>query len=1143
MQEQHQNSIMNDATKNEISSFQQQKHPERFWVDYVIEATSKPHAEEVAREICLEQTVELPGTTQAVKQVEAYTVGTIERIKLLHSTSTHRSNDETSSSHHSLYRVTIAYPNETAGNELPQFLNVVFGNTSLKHGVSVHNVTLSRHLMDNTSMFPGPRFGVEGLRRLMNVSDGPLLCTALKPMGNCSKDFAEMAYSFAKGGIDIIKDDHGLQNQVWAPFEERVQLCAKAVKKANQETGRNSLYAPCLNAPADQILSRAYYAKSCGAGAVMILPGLVGWDIVRVLASDSNFGLPILIHPAMLGGWLQQSLACHQPADTQDEEEEHPQGLSHYFLFGVLPRLCGADAVIFCNAGGRFQFTTEQCQHVAEGCRRPMGRFESVFPAPAGGMKLDKIQEMRKRFGDDTLFLIGGNLLEQGPDLEMDAKMFVHCAGRDDNLCGRKRTYDALTIPTANTADPIEKGVVEEEKKSDAGEAGGLLCPSVVQVEWVAECVTRRVLEYTLKNNGGYLSQACSGSIALATLYLRALRLGPSIAPPIPGPYCGSTVTGEGYNGDPTNLNFDRLIFSPVHYAVVLYSLLVEIGRLDEKAFDSYNVDGSTVELIGAEHSPGHAVTAGSLAQALSQAAGIAYARKLRNASGRVVVFMSDGEFQEGQTWEAVQAMVNHRINLVAVVDVNGQQCDGKMDQVCDIGDLAKKLRAFGAVVRVVNGHNVSDIEMAVKARNSLPQFVLCMTDPCYGLPMLKSRAPKLHYIRFKDSQEKMQFEKALSEMNAKDGTGMKLQKSLGHSNTCTPASKVQESLPHGPSNGQFSEVLKDIETVSRPHRSHLLEWMKTRPRAIVVTADLTSSCEADLLRDTLPNQYLSFGMAEQNMMSFCGGLAREGFLPLVHTFGVFVTRRPFDQLAMSIAAPNLKVILLGFLPGIISPGGITHQAIDDTALCRSIPNLRVLEVSDATEVESVLDVAESINGPVYIRMLRGDVPRLFPKYSPMKFGEVRILSEGNDVAIITSGICTQDAIQAKEMMTSSGVSIRHLHLSTIVPFAKAVVLDAANSVKYGVITLENHSIVGGIGSATAELLAEHGVGKPLIRLGLPGCYAHGASRKYLQAEYNMDSEALIKSVEKLCHKKLVIEPNLIPVSEKPACLERAEDL
>ena len=153
------------------------------------------------------------------------------------------------------------------------------------------------------------------------------------------------------------------------------------------------------------------------------------------------------------------------------------------------------------------------------------------------------------------------------------------------------------------------------------------------------------------------------------------------------------------------------------------------------------------------------------------------------------------------------------------------------------------------------------------------------------------------------------------------------------------------------------------------------------------------------------------------------------------------------------------------------------------------------------------------------------------------------MLSEGDDVLVITSGICTEEAIQAREMIQSSGVSIRHLHLSTIVPFPCGLILHAATSVKYGVITLENHSVVGGIGSAVAEVLAEHGVGKKLIRLGLLGCYAHGASCKYLQAEYNMDANALIKAIGKLCHKDLVITSNQIHNAERAVCSERTEDL
>lgn len=206
--------------------------------------------------------------------MEAFTVGAVENIT------------EIRGSRNKLFRVTAAFPNDTAGGELTQFLNVVFGNTSLKRGVSVANVTLNDELQENREMFPGPQFGIQGLRDILRVPEAPLLCTALKPMGRSAEEFGKMAYALAKGGIDIIKDDHGLANQVWAPFKERVSICAKAVQKANEETGRNCLYAPCLNAPMDKLLERARYAKEVGAGAIMVLPGITGFDAVRVLASD-----------------------------------------------------------------------------------------------------------------------------------------------------------------------------------------------------------------------------------------------------------------------------------------------------------------------------------------------------------------------------------------------------------------------------------------------------------------------------------------------------------------------------------------------------------------------------------------------------------------------------------------------------------------------------------------------------------------------------------------------------------------------------------------------------------------------------------------------------------------------------------------
>jgi len=306
------------------------------------------------------------------------------------------------------------------------------------------------------------------------------------------------------------------------------------------------------------------------------------------------------------------------------------------------------------------------------------------------------------------------------------------------------------------------------------------------------------------------------------------------------------------------------------------------------------------------------------------------------------------------------------------------------------------------------------------------------------------------------------------------------------------------------------------MEILKRVHARHLVEWAKDKPDVLVLSADLTSSTEIDLFRDTYPDRFLSMGMTEQNMLSMAGGLAREGFYPFVHTFAVFIYRRALDQISMSIAYPNLPVRMFGFLPGITTPGGATHQAIDDIAVLRALPNMTVLETGDATEVESVLDVAHAINGPVYVRQLRGEIPRLFPRSEPLRLGQARVLSTGTDLTLFSSGICTEEAMRATKVLKERGVSIQHMHISTLKPFNDPAVLDAAAQARYGVITMENHTIVGGLGTAVAEVMAEAGVGKRLVRIGLKDVYAHGASRHYLMREYGLDALALVRQVEGL---------------------------
>lgn len=295
--------------------------------------------------------------------------------------------------------------------------------------------------------------------------------------------------------------------------------------------------------------------------------------------------------------------------------------------------------------------------------------------------------------------------------------------------------------------------------------------PWQTQAKQVALGIRHRVLEHTINNNGGYLSQACSAAEILAALYVKIMKLGPSQAAPVPPSFPGvpglnnpGYFTGAAYNG-PKAPDLDRFLLSPSHYSLVLYAALIETGRMAPEGLAQFNQDGSTVEMIGAEHSPGMELMTGSLGQGLSQAAGIALVRKGRSETGRVWVLMSDGEFQEGQTWEAFQVMAFYGLdNMGIYVDVNRQQCDGRMADVMNIEPLADRLESFGARVFTVNGHDLDALAApAAETHPDQPLVVLAYTDPCAEMAILQSRAPKLHYVRFTDEQERETYRQFLS--------------------------------------------------------------------------------------------------------------------------------------------------------------------------------------------------------------------------------------------------------------------------------------------------------------------------------------------------------------------------------------------
>lgn len=293
--------------------------------------------------------------------------------------------------HRSEHDVVLSYASGVYAGGLGQVLNVLWGNVSLFEGVRVVEVQLPA---PESLGLRGPRFGGAGLREALGVGSRPLLATALKPMGSSSAELAATAGVLAEAGLDLIKDDHSLGDQPWSPWRERVARCTEAVREANDRAGTTARYLPSLNVPAHEVLERAHEAKELGAGGLLVLPGISGFDTMRALADDDTLGLPIMSHPAMLGSHVV-----------------HPdQGLDHGILLGLVNRLAGADMVVFPNYGGRFGFSVEQCAQIREACAVEQPGIASALPTPGGGMTVERVPELLDLFGQNVVLLIGGAL-------------------------------------------------------------------------------------------------------------------------------------------------------------------------------------------------------------------------------------------------------------------------------------------------------------------------------------------------------------------------------------------------------------------------------------------------------------------------------------------------------------------------------------------------------------------------------------------------------------------------------------------------------------------------------------------------------------------------------------------------------------
>lgn len=360
-----------------------------FSVTYLLTISEGEEIDEKVEQICLEQSAELPRSVLSQEIMEEVVGAPISCQQVSDSR----------------YKVVIEWPLANIGEDIAQFLNLLYGNISLQPGVRVIEVDWSAL----SELFRGPQLGIEGIRSRYKISERPLSATALKPLGSSPGKLAELAQQFAKGGIDIIKDDHGLTDQRHAPFEDRVAACVNSLDKISQAAGHKAYYFPNITAEAHKAVENYRRAAELGADGILISPHITGLPTIHRLACRKE-RLPIMAHPAFSGQL------------TMNNEG----GFAPDFLYGQLWRALGADFVIYPNAGGRFSYSLSECKAINNSARSSDLPFKTSWPTPAGGISVEKVSRWRNEYGIDTCLLIGGSLYSYPEGPQKAAQVFCN---------------------------------------------------------------------------------------------------------------------------------------------------------------------------------------------------------------------------------------------------------------------------------------------------------------------------------------------------------------------------------------------------------------------------------------------------------------------------------------------------------------------------------------------------------------------------------------------------------------------------------------------------------------------------------------------------------------------------------------------
>ncbi len=305
-----------------------------------------------------------------------------------------------------------------------------------------------------------------------------------------------------------------------------------------------------------------------------------------------------------------------------------------------------------------------------------------------------------------------------------------------------------------------------------------------------------------------------------------------------------------------------------------------------------------------------------------------------------------------------------------------------------------------------------------------------------------------------------------------------------------------------------------DQPTRAAPFGHALSELANSRPDIVGLTADLAKYTDLHVFAKAHPDRFYQMGMAEQLLMGAAAGFAREGFTPFVTTYAVFATRRAYDFICMAIAEEMLPVKIVCALPGLTTGYGPSHQATEDLAIFRGMPNLTIIDPCDAIDIEQATPAIASHPGPVYMRLLRGNVPLVLDRYDyRFEIGRAKLLRDGADALMISSGLMTMRALEAAESLAAEGVSIAVLHSPTIKPLDAATILAEAGRGGRPVVVAENHTAIGGLGEAVAGLLMRNGVHNPFHQVALPDAFLDAGALPTLHDRYGLSSAEVAKTL------------------------------